>query len=154
MLYIYLLIFFSTLGRSGVVSTNVPDHDDKLFIGGLPSYLTEEQVLELLQTFGPLRAFNLVKDNTTNMSKGFAFALYHETEATDNAIKGLHDMELVDKRLAVQRASTGGGVSNPGMDMAQQNYSAGKVVPSRILQLHNMLSEEELKDPAFFDGTN
>jgi len=28
----------------GIVSTNVPDSPNKIFIGGLPSYLNEEQV--------------------------------------------------------------------------------------------------------------
>jgi splicing factor U2AF subunit len=53
----------------GVVSTNVPDTPNKIFIGGLPSYLNDVQVMELLQTFGELRAFNLVKEGNTNQSK-------------------------------------------------------------------------------------
>ena len=32
----------------GVVSTNVPDSANKIFVGGLPTYLNEEQVMELL----------------------------------------------------------------------------------------------------------
>ena len=31
----------------GVVSTNVPDSINKIFVGGLPTYLNEEQVQEL-----------------------------------------------------------------------------------------------------------
>ena len=53
----------------GVVSTNVPDTPNKIFIGGLPSYLNDQQVMELLQTFGELRSFNLVKEGSTNNSK-------------------------------------------------------------------------------------
>ena len=50
-------------------TTAVPDTPNKIFIGGLPVYLNEEQVVELLKSFGELRAFNLVKDPTTNQSK-------------------------------------------------------------------------------------
>ena len=46
----------------GVISTNVPDSPHKIFIGGLPSYLTDEQVIELLKSFGEVRSFNLVKE--------------------------------------------------------------------------------------------
>jgi splicing factor U2AF subunit len=46
----------------GIVSTNVPDSPEKIFIGGLPSYLTDDQVIELLKAFGELKAFNLVKE--------------------------------------------------------------------------------------------
>jgi splicing factor U2AF 65 kDa subunit len=56
----------------GVVSTNVPDSANKIFVGGLPSYLNEEQVMELLKSFGELKAFNLVRDNGTGPSKVFA----------------------------------------------------------------------------------
>ncbi|KAG5461056.1 MAG: hypothetical protein BJ554DRAFT_6810, partial [Olpidium bornovanus] len=53
----------------GVVSTNVPDGPNKIFLGGLPPYLNEDQVIELLKSFGELRAFNLVKDTMTGVSK-------------------------------------------------------------------------------------
>ena len=38
---------------------------------------------ELLISFGPLKAFNLVKDNATGLSKGFAFCEYVDANATD-----------------------------------------------------------------------
>ncbi len=66
-----------------VVSTVVPDSPNKLFIGGLPNYLNEEQVKELIISFGQLRAFNLVKDVTSGLSKGYAFAEYLDTTSTD-----------------------------------------------------------------------
>ena len=53
----------------GVVSTNVPDTVNKIFVGGLPSYLTDDQVMELLKSFGDLRSFNLVKEGGTGASK-------------------------------------------------------------------------------------
>ena len=79
-------------GVPGVVSTVVPDSLQKVFVGGLPNYLNEEQVnsscfdcsfaeyldgdclfgvqvKELLTSFGQLKAFNLVKDVTSGLSK-------------------------------------------------------------------------------------
>ena len=53
----------------GVVSTNVPDSANKIFVGGLPTYLNEEQVMELLSSFGELKAFNLVRENGNGASK-------------------------------------------------------------------------------------
>ena len=41
------------------------------------------QVKELLMTFGALRAFNLVKDTATGLSKGYAFCEYSEIAITD-----------------------------------------------------------------------
>ena len=67
----------------GVVSTVVPDSIHKIFIGGLPNYLNEDQVKELLTSFGQLRAFNLVKDSATGLSKGYAFCEYGDVTITD-----------------------------------------------------------------------
>merc|ERR1712203_311865 len=64
---------------TGVVSTVVPDSPHKVFLGGLPNYLNEDQVKELLTSFGQLRAFNLVKDSATGLSKGYAFCEYVDT---------------------------------------------------------------------------
>jgi splicing factor U2AF subunit len=42
---------------------------NKIFVGGLPSYLNEDQVMELLKSFGELKVFNLIRDNGTGPSK-------------------------------------------------------------------------------------
>ena len=66
----------------------VPDSPHKVFLGGLPNYLNEDQVKELLTSFGQLRAFNLVKDSATGLSKGYAFCEYVDVSITDQAIAG------------------------------------------------------------------
>merc|ERR1719431_1610254 len=91
----------------GVVSTVVKDTPHKIFIGGLPNYLTDDQVKELLSSFGQLKGFNLVCDVGTQLSKGYAFAEYVDPNITDQAIDGLNGMQLGDKKLLVQRASVG-----------------------------------------------
>lgn len=83
----------------GVISTNVPDGPNKIFIGGLPPYFTEEQVKKLLQVFGELRAFNLVKDPGSNTSKGFAFCEFLDPSVTDIACQGLNNMEVGPRHL-------------------------------------------------------
>lgn len=55
----------------GVIGTTVADTANKLFVGGLPTYLTDDQVIELLKSFGDLKSFNLVKEGSgqTGVSK-------------------------------------------------------------------------------------
>jgi splicing factor U2AF 65 kDa subunit len=89
-----------------IVSTNVEDSPDKVFIGGLPAHLNEQDVKELLSLFGKLKAFNLVRDSHTSMSKGYAFCVFAEAEKTDTACQSLNGMKIGDKTLVVQRAST------------------------------------------------
>jgi len=141
------------LMSGGVVSTVVQDTPYKLFVGGLPSYLTEEQVKELLTSFGPLRSFNLVKDVASGLSKGYAFAEYADPSITDSAIAGLNGMQLGEKKLVVQLASVGAkgqsynasapvAIQVPGMGIMSQ----GSGPATDVLCLMNMVVPEELKE--------
>lgn len=137
----------------GIISTVVPDSPHKIFIGGLPAYLNEDQVKELLMSFGPLRAFNLVKDTATGLSKGYAFCEYTDVYMTDQAIAGLNGMQLGDKKLIVQRASVGAKNAAPGQGMAPVTLQvpglsavSTSVPPTEVLCLLNMVTPEELRD--------
>ncbi|CCM00255.1 uncharacterized protein FIBRA_02285 [Fibroporia radiculosa] len=139
----------------GVVSTNVPDSINKIFVGGLPTYLNEEQVMELLKSFGDLKAFNLVRENGNGPSKGFAFFEYVDPGVTDVAIQSLSGMELGDKFLVVQRASVGakpGQPPIPGLydqvEIPRPILPAGDVegTDARILLMLNMVVPEDLTD--------
>ncbi|XP_066910518.1 splicing factor U2AF 65 kDa subunit-like [Clytia hemisphaerica] len=134
----------------GVVSTVVPDTENKVFIGGLPNYLNEDQVKELLSAFGELRAFNLVKDSATGLSKGYAFCEYVDIGITDVAIAGMNGMQLGDKKLVVQRASVGSKsmpaqLTIPGFDFSKEIQS------TNVLCLMNMITPEELMDDEDYD---
>ena len=48
------------------------DQSERIFVGGLPYYLNEEQCRELLSSFGTIKTFDLVKDKETGNSKGWA----------------------------------------------------------------------------------
>ncbi|KDO24583.1 hypothetical protein SPRG_10114 [Saprolegnia parasitica CBS 223.65] len=97
----------------GIVSTSVSDGPGKIFIGGLPYHLNEEQVKELLQAFGALKSFHLVKELNTNLSKGYGFCEYMDPEVTQVACAGLNDMQIGDKTLTVRTALTAGGLYPP-----------------------------------------
>lgn len=138
---------------NGVVAPSVADSPNKLFIGGIPTYLNDEQVMELLKSFGELKSFNLVKESA-GVSKGFAFAEYLDPEVTDMAIQGLHNFSLGDRNLVVQRAAVGRntGVNAPIPGSAaylsqaiphlmQNNADAPS---SRVMLLLNMVTPEEL----------
>lgn len=80
---------------------------DRVFVGGLPYYFTEVQVRELLESFGPLRGFDLVKDRETGNSKGYAFCVYQDLSVTDIACAALNGIKMGDKTLTVRRANQG-----------------------------------------------
>ncbi|KAN0088480.1 hypothetical protein V8E55_005537 [Tylopilus felleus] len=141
----------------GVVSTNVPDSINKVFVGGLPAYLNEEQVQELLKSFGELKAFNLVRENGNGPSKlpqGFAFFEYVDATVTDVAIQSLNGMELGDRYLVVQRASVGAKPGMPNLPYDQFPEIPRPIMPAgesntadaRILLMLNMVTADDLGD--------
>nr|KAJ0198256.1 hypothetical protein LSAT_V11C700353640 [Lactuca sativa] len=66
---------------------------DRIFVGGLPYYFTEVQIRELLESFGPLRGFDLVKDRDTGNSKGYGLCVYEDQAATDVACAALNGLK-------------------------------------------------------------
>uniref|UniRef100_A0A1I7X2P0 RRM domain-containing protein n=1 Tax=Heterorhabditis bacteriophora TaxID=37862 RepID=A0A1I7X2P0_HETBA len=109
-------------------------------------------VKELLCSFGQLKAFNLVTDSS-NASKGFAFAEYLDPTLTDqvcSAIAGLNGMQLGDKQLVVQLACANARHAAPmphsATSIAGIDLSQGAGMPTEVLCLMNMVVEEELKD--------
>ncbi|RMD41655.1 hypothetical protein DV735_g3500, partial [Chaetothyriales sp. CBS 134920] len=143
--------------REGELSSEVPDSANKICVSNLPTYLTDEQVVELLKSFGDLRAFAMVRDSSTGESRGIAFCEYLESSATEIAVEGLNDMELGETRIKVVRASIGFTQAS-GLELGVQAMSmfAGtqntEIEGGRVLQLLNMVTAEELIDNEDFQG--
>uniref|UniRef100_A0A0G4GS89 RRM domain-containing protein n=1 Tax=Chromera velia CCMP2878 TaxID=1169474 RepID=A0A0G4GS89_9ALVE len=88
-----------------MISSNVEDGPEKIFIGGLPHSLEEKDIVALLQAIAPLKAFHLVKDRDGGgTSKGFAFCQFREPKFTEVAVEKLNGLELGDRKLTVRRA--------------------------------------------------
>lgn len=83
----------------GTVSTNVPDSINKVFVGGLPVYLNEEQVMDLLKSFGELRAFNLVRENNNGPSKVCGLLLHARRFVLIFNNRALHSLSTATLRL-------------------------------------------------------
>ena len=141
----------------GEVSTSVADTQNKISVTNIDPALDEDQVKELLSSFGALRTFTLVKDRSTEESRGVAFCEYVDQGSTDIAVEGLNGMPLGEYALKVQRASI--GVSQAaGLEMSVNAMSmlAGTtstdLEEGRVLQLLNMVTPEELMNDEDYQG--
>ncbi|MQM16295.1 hypothetical protein Taro_049253 [Colocasia esculenta] len=126
---------------------------DRIFVGGLPYYLTETQIRELLESFGPLRGFDLVKDRETGNSKGYAFCVYQDLSVTDIACAALNGIKMGDKTLTVRRANQGALQPRPEQEnillQAQQQKQLmlqPAPPPSKVVCLTQVVSADELRD--------
>ncbi|CAJ2648679.1 unnamed protein product [Trifolium pratense] len=142
---------------------------DRIFVGGLPYYFTEVQMRELLQAFGPLRNFDIVRDKDTGNSKGYGFCIYQDPAVTDIACASLNGLKMGDKTLTVRRATVSGH-SKPEEDnifaRAQQHIAMQKIAlevvglnipgveriptseesPTKVLCLTEAVTTEQLTD--------
>lgn len=148
------------LGAGGGATTGVSagQDPDRVFVGGLPYYLNEEQCRELLGSFGAIKSFDLVKDRETGNSKGYGFVVYSDPTVVDVACAGLNGLKMGDRTLTVRRAAEGAkgmmsepvtipgvlpGVVLPGMMPGMPGAFAGA---SRIVVLKNSVEIDELRD--------
>ncbi|KAM3285888.1 splicing factor U2af large subunit A isoform X1 [Capsicum chacoense] len=129
---------------------------DRIFVGGLPYYFTESQIRELLESFGQLRGFDLVKDRETGNSKGYAFCVYQDVSVTDIACAALNGIKMGDKTLTVRRANQGTNQPNPEQESvllhAQQQIALQRfmlqpgALATKVLCLTQVVSVDELND--------
>nr|GEW42238.1 splicing factor U2af large subunit B isoform X2 [Tanacetum cinerariifolium] len=130
---------------------------DHIFVAGIPYSLTEAQIRKLLETFGALRGFNLVKDKETGNSKGYAFCVFQDLSVTDRVCAALNGLKIGNKILMVRRANDGQTQPKPELESillhAQQQIAlqnmmlqsgAISITSTKVLSLTQAVTEKEL----------
>jgi len=137
------------LSKLGIFSSHVPNGPNKLYIGGLPYNLKQNQVRELLEAYGPLRGLFLSYDPATNLSKGYAFAYYEDESVTDAAIEGLGGLQIGDRTLAIRRHESCANFMNTNqmMDDIVKKDVRKVATMTNTLCLMQMVTLDDLKDP-------
>lgn len=107
-----------------------PDAAHRIFVGGLPYYLEEPQIRELLGAFGAIKSFDMIRDKETRQFKGYGFVVFEDPSVTEMAIAGLHGMRMGDRQLTVRRANEGQRL----IDMQTQGVQPQAVAP-RVVKL-------------------
>jgi len=138
--------------RLGIMSTQVHDGPNKLYIGSLPNALSSNQVQELLSTYGNLKAFYLFTDPATGQSKGYAFAEYRDPSVTKSAIHGLDGLQVGDRRITVRVADSGINTTTTTV-MRQLGLGRKTIIPpSEVVCFLQMVTEADLMDMAEYQG--
>merc|ERR1712217_38912 len=93
------------LGSSGTSIINEEnDAYERIFIGGLPHFLEEDQILDILCPFGEIKSFDLVRDKINKKSKGYGFCVFVDPSVTNVACSALTGFKLGERSLTVKRA--------------------------------------------------
>lgn len=76
----------------------------KLFVGGLSSETTTEDLRTSFVKFGEVVDVAVILDRATGQSRGFGFVSYDSSANAEAAIKGMNGVELDGRVLKVNRA--------------------------------------------------
>lgn len=153
-------------GATGIGTSGNRDSIYRIFIGGLPSAIDEQQLAELMGAFGAVKHLNIVR-GPDGAPKGYGFCEYEDGPGvTDLAVQSLNGMEVAGRTITVTRAKSGPGGGTaaggaaplpPGLDPAAlamamgmtgatsgptAGQSTGPV--STVACLDNMVAVEEL----------
>jgi len=75
--------------------------EKKLFVGGLPYSVTDDQLRELFAAHGTVESATVVVDRYTDRSRGFGFVEMSSEEEAQRAIAALNGSELQGRNLTV-----------------------------------------------------
>jgi len=76
----------------------------KLYVGGLPFSVTEQQLNELFALQGAVSSAKVITDRYTGQSRGFGFVEMSTSEEAKKAISALNGTQLDGRTLTVNEA--------------------------------------------------
>ncbi|KAK9265852.1 hypothetical protein L1049_027085 [Liquidambar formosana] len=113
-------------GRSSGGGGNI--RTKKIFVGGLPSSLTEEGFRQYFESYGHVTDVVVMYDQITQRPRGFGFISFDNEDAVDRVLhKTFHELngKLVEvKRALPKDANPGGGGGSGGRGGGYQGYGA------------------------------
>ncbi len=75
-----------------------------IFVGNLPSEVTEDELRQEFTAFGEVTSVNIIKDKYSGHSRGFAFVEMPTVSEGQAAVAGLKGKTLNDRTLDVSEA--------------------------------------------------
>ncbi|XP_062187288.1 heterogeneous nuclear ribonucleoprotein 1-like [Phragmites australis] len=111
----------SSIGSPG------PGRTRKIFVGGLPSNVTEAEFRGYFEQFGVITDVVVMYDHNTQRPRGFGFITYDSEDAVDKALhKSFHELngKMVEVKRAVPKEQSPGPVARS--PVGGQNYGMSR----------------------------
>ncbi len=99
----------------------------KLYVGGLPYSVTDEQLQEMFTAHGAVESAKVITDRFTDNSRGFGFVEMSTQQEAEKAIEALNGTEHQGRTLTVNMSrpredrSRGGGGGGGGKSGYRDN---------------------------------
>ena len=92
-------------GAAAAVAAPAPEiEDSKVFVGGLPWAMTEQDLKDEMGAFGEVSSAKVVTNRDTGRSKGYGFVEFKTLAATERAIAASGSMQLGGRAVTINAA--------------------------------------------------
>ncbi|KAI3777902.1 hypothetical protein L1987_47705 [Smallanthus sonchifolius] len=100
-----------TVPRENAQGSRGVSRTKKIFVGGIPLTLTEDELREYFSNYGDIVEHQIMLDHVTGRSRGFGFVTFDSEEAVDKIFADGQIHELGGKQVEIKRAEPkrGGG---------------------------------------------
>ena len=90
----------ATRGESGGGSSDCIE----IYVGNLSYDMTEAQLRKEFERYGSVKSARIIENRFNHKSKGFGFVEMPNRPEAEAAVKGLHDKDLMGRKLRVNEA--------------------------------------------------
>lgn len=121
-------------GRAVEVKRTVPREDmpskggpktKKIFVGGIPPSLTEDQLKEHFSSYGEVVEHQIMLDHSSGRSRGFGFVTFENEEAVEKIISEGKMHDLGGKQVEIKKAEPKKPGGDSGLNGRGGGYGAG-----------------------------
>ena len=88
--------------KSDAIKEVFDKQPNKLFLGGVQSNITEDELRTLFSAFGSIKKIYLIYDKVTNKSKGFGFLEYEKSEVAEK-VADMHYIMVKNCRIEIKK---------------------------------------------------
>lgn len=114
-----------------------------VYIGNIPFDYTEEQVVEIAKSVGPVNDLKLLFDPLTGKSRGYAFIKYPDHETAASAVRNLNNLSIGNRNIKCSFAN-----NNYTFSSDKGNTSADKLpaLPFGVQLFPNQTAPEAISN--------
>lgn len=76
----------------------------KIFVGGIPTAVTEDEFKDFFTQFGEVKEHQIMRDHSTNRSRGFGFITFESELAVDDLLAKGNRLELAGAQVEIKKA--------------------------------------------------
>ncbi|OWM81381.1 heterogeneous nuclear ribonucleoprotein 1 [Punica granatum] len=97
----------------------------KIFVGGIPSMVTEDELMEFFSKHGKVVEHQIIRDHVTNRSRGFGFIIYDNEEVVDELLSKGNMIDMAGSTVEIKKAEPK-KPSHPPPGPAYSSHSRGR----------------------------